>query len=70
VKLPPGREIKNGGWKAFMANVASLPLDPDSVFLRWARTNQPGIVVPILDTIQADKDGAIKTPGDLNGKHN
>jgi hypothetical protein len=68
VKLPPGREIKNGGWKAFMANVASLPLDLDSVFLRWARTNQPGIVVPILDTIQADKDGAIKTLGDLNAK--
>jgi hypothetical protein len=34
--------FENGGWKNFFANVASLPLDDDSVFIRAAFNAVPG----------------------------
>jgi hypothetical protein len=57
--------IVNGGWKNYMANVAALPLDSSSAFLRWTSTDRPGQVDLIQDTLRFDQEGKIKNIGDL-----
>ena len=57
--------IANGGWKNYMANVAMLPIDDGSVFLRWPATDRPGQVDLIKDTLRLDGEGKIKSIGDL-----
>jgi len=57
--------VVNGGWKAYMANVSSLPTNDSSVFLRWETTQNPGRIDLIRDTLQADGDGKITTFADL-----
>jgi hypothetical protein len=62
---PTSPAMVNGGWKAYITNVGSLPINDNSVFLRWQATQLAGRLSLIRDTLQADKDGKIKTVVDL-----
>jgi len=59
----------NGGWRAFFENVATLPLDSASTFIRF----QPGAAAEgqlgsIQETLEGVKSGAIRTLADLIAK--
>jgi hypothetical protein len=73
---PRGRGVINGGAGNFYSNVASLPLDANSVFIRSnvpgnnvgsrgdINTN-PAMIAPIQATLDAIKTGEIRSYSDL-----
>lgn len=63
---PAQLNIVNGGWQAYMGNISSLPINDSSVFLRWETTQAPGRIATVRETLQAEKEGRIKTPQDLH----
>jgi hypothetical protein len=64
----------NGGWTSFYNNVAALPLDSASTFIRSVSGGVPGagggmrlpnVLASIQDTLAAVKDGRIRTYDDV-----
>ena len=55
----------NGGWKNYMSNVSTLPIDEHSAFLRWLATQNPGQIDLIQDTLRVHQEGRINAAADL-----
>lgn len=55
----------NGGWKNFFANVAALPLDSSSRFIRYRGAAADAHFAPIQKNLDAVKSGLVKTMDDL-----
>lgn len=55
----------NGGWKNFFANVAALPLDSSSTFIRYRGATGDAHFAPIQKNLDGVKSGVIKTLDDL-----
>lgn len=73
-----GNGNENGGWMNFYNNVATLPLDPSSTFIRsgggfWGRAfgrarrrgRAPNVLASMEETLAAVKDGRIQTYTDV-----
>jgi hypothetical protein len=65
---------QNGGWQSFYGNVAALPLDPSSVFIRSVSgglrgggfgMRLPNVLASIQETLAAVNDGTIRTYDDV-----
>jgi hypothetical protein len=65
---------QNGGWRHFYENVASLPLDPSSTFVRSVSggvggggfgMRLPNVVASMQETLAAVNDGTIRTYDDV-----
>jgi len=55
----------NGGWTHFIENVSTLPIMDSSMFVRFLNVDKPGRFDAIQKTIQASRDGKIKSVRDL-----
>ncbi|HEY2380550.1 MAG TPA: hypothetical protein VGK48_05145 [Terriglobia bacterium] len=55
----------NGGWKTFFANVAALPLDSSSTFIRYRGATGDAHFASIQKNLAAMKSGLVKTLDDL-----
>ena len=73
-----GNGNRNGGWTNFYDNVATLPLDSSSTFIRSAGggarrgvfggaggMRAPNVLAPMRETVAAVKSGSIQTYNDL-----
>ena len=65
---------QNGGWTSFYDNVATLPLDASSTFIRSVSggiargapgMRMPNVLASMQDTLAAVKDGRIRTYDDV-----
>ena len=65
---------QNGGWTSFYNNVATLPLDASSTFIRsggngfqggGAGMRSPNVLAGMLETLAAVRDGRIRTYNDV-----
>jgi hypothetical protein len=58
--------FREGRWRAFYANVDTLPLAPDAVLIRSASGGSR--LDPILPLLADVKDGRIRTYADITGR--
>jgi hypothetical protein len=64
--LPRLATTPNGGWQAFFENVATLPLDASSTFVRFYGSGNDARLTPIQKDLEDVKNGTIKVLSDLN----